>query len=145
MGHRNWLSGVVGGMQGEEAATQSFHYILISSLIHGSDFPKGQLRFCSAQNGTWGFGSVVKLQPGFAHFGAMSLEPSCLDLLFPRREHAGSAGTCQVQHAEGVPDSWQPAGPTPGPVATGYRMDDSGKPCWTNKLVFSSQQGDDCN
>lgn len=42
-----------------------------------------------------------------------------------------------------VPDSWQPAGPTTG--TGGCRMDDSGKKCWTNKPVFSSQQGDDSN
>lgn len=74
-------------MQGEEAATQSFHYILISSLIHGSDFPKGQLRFCSAQNGTWGFGSVVKLQPGFAHFGAICLWSQAASTCFFRGEN----------------------------------------------------------
>lgn len=30
-------------------------------------------------------------------------------------------------------------------VATGYRMDDSGKLRWTNKLVFLPQHGDDRN
>lgn len=30
-------------------------------------------------------------------------------------------------------------------VAAGYRTDDSGELCWTNKLVFSAQQRDDCN
>lgn len=30
-------------------------------------------------------------------------------------------------------------------VAAGYSRDDSGELCWTNKLVFAAQQGDDCN
>lgn len=41
-------------------------------------------------------------------------------LAFGRGEQAGSAGTRQVEHAEGVPDSGQPAGPGPDPG--GYRL-----------------------
>lgn len=134
------LNSVVGGVEGEEAVALSILYLLVSSLIQGSDFPKvlrPLLWFCSPWNGPW---PVVKPQPSSSRFGAVSLEPKCLDLLSEGRISR------KCRH---VPGSARPPGSLlihlQAQVATRYRMDDSGELCWTNKPVISTQQGDDGN
>lgn len=110
-----WPGGLVAWRPGEEAAALSLLCLLVSSLICGSDFPKAQLWFCSPQNGPWAFWPVVSAQ-----CGAVSLEPNCLDLLSEGRRSRKCWHLPGL--AESIPDSWQPARPTPGPG--GYRLQD---------------------
>lgn len=133
--------------RGGSSCHPSVLYFLVLSLIRGSDFPKAlrpQLWFCSPQYRPWGLWPVVNPLLSSSLRGAMSPGPNCLNLLSEgriSRKHWHSP----AQHAECVPDSPQPAGPAPGPVAPGSRMDDSGKLCWTKQAGILTPAGDDCN
>lgn len=95
----------------------SCHPISVSSQIPGSVFLQilePQLWFCSPQDGPWSFGLLSS-----PHLGSSVSLELCLNLLSEERT-SRKCWHSPGQHAGGVPDSWQPAGPAPSPG--GYRL-----------------------